>query len=254
MGARSDDAAIGEAHVRRGESRHLVDRFLEAEELLFADVDAQHLGERAVAARMAARGRTVRADVGIRPGDQRRDVIRPHAGAHDGIAFALRFRALRHVHQGRRRIHAFLLRDLRDRHSFQRRLRRIARDQQSIRRRDAVEGEFGFLAIGEVALRKQHAQVRVPVFVGIDVAGDVDALRARAVQHAQEALRLAPPVDHRELHVRDLHRDLRLAADPDDLVERRPEPAVLAADVADVAAAVSSGLLRQARSVRRSSE
>ena len=45
---------------------------------------------------------------------------------------------------------------------------------------------------------------------------------------------------HGELDVRDLHRDLRLAADAQDLVDRLPEVAVLAADVADVAAAVAA--------------
>ena len=85
----------------------------------------------------------------------------------------------------------------------------------------------------------------MPEFVGIDVRRDVDALGTGLVEHAEQARALAPPVLHRELHVRDFDRDLRLAADAHELVDRGPEVAVLAADVADVAAAVARRFLRE---------
>ena len=59
---------------------------------------------------------------------------------------------------------------------------------------------------------------------------------------------------HGQLHVRHLHGDLRLAADGDDLVDRVPEGAVLAADVADVASARSGGDARQFQDLRARGE
>ncbi len=129
--------------------------------------------------------------------------------------------------------------------SDQRRLGAVVREDDPVRGRHVIEDELRDLAVLEVPFREQDRQARVPVLVGINVPRDVDALGARLVQDPEEARALSPPVLHCKLHVRDLHRDLRLAADSHDLVERGPELAVLAADVADVTATVACGFLRE---------
>ena len=55
---------------------------------------------------------------------------------------------------------------------------------------------------------------------------------------SQEPLGLPEQAAHGELEMGHLHRDLRLAARSDRLVDCRPELAVFAAHVADVSAAV----------------
>ena len=107
-----------------------------------------------------------------------------------------------------------------------------------------VERELRFLQV-ELAVGEQDGEVRVPGVVRVDVGRDVDALRARRVQHAEQLRGLAPPVLHGELHVRDFDRDLRFAADVHDLVDRLPEIDVFAADVADVAPVVALRHLRE---------
>src|SRR6476659_11242460 len=81
----------------------------------------------------------------------------------------------------------------------------------------------------------------MPVEVGVDVRGDVDAARSRRVEDPNETIGVPPQIAHAELHVGDLDGELRLAADRDDLVDRLPEREVLAPDVADVSAAERRG-------------
>ena len=126
-----------------------------------------------------------------------------------------------------------------------RRIGREAPQEKAVGGRDLAQDELRRLPVLEIAFGEQHGQGRLPVEVGIDVGGDVDARGAGLVEDAQEAVGLAPQAEHRQLHVGDLDGELRLAADGDDLVDRVPEVAVLAPDVADVAAARGGGDLGQ---------
>ncbi len=81
----------------------------------------------------------------------------------------------------------------------------------------------------------------MPVGVRIDVGGDLDPGRARLVEPTEQAAGLPVQAAQGQLEVGDLDRQGGLAADRQDLVDRLPEVAVLAADVADVAAAAGGG-------------
>ena len=120
-------------------------------------------------------------------------------------------------------------------------MRQIAAEQQAVGRRDLGEHLPGVREVLEVAVREEHGERRMPVKIRVDVGRDVDPLRPRVVEEREQARSLAPERPHGELDVRDLHGELRLPADREDLVDRLPERPVLAADVADVAAAVACG-------------
>ena len=61
------------------------------------------------------------------------------------------------------------------------------------------------------------------------------------VEGREQPVGLTVQAPHGELDVRDLDREPGLAADGDDLVDRLPEPAVLAADVAHITASIGRG-------------
>ena len=97
------------------------------------------------------------------------------------------------------------------------------------------------LRIVEVAIGHQHPDRRMPVRVGIDVGRDVHPLGAGGVQPGQDLRGLAPAVDDGDLHMRDLHRKTRLAADGDNLVYGRIQLHIFTAQVADIAAMAGGG-------------
>ncbi len=73
--------------------------------------------------------------------------------------------------------------------------------------------------------------------VGIDVAGHVHPAGAGAVDHAEDAVHLAPVLAAGSLHVRDLHRHAALLADADGLLGGLLQRGRLAANVREVEAA-----------------
>ena len=137
------------------------------------------------------------------------------------IPGALAARLREQVHQRLRRRRAAHLRDLRERLAGVVGVRAETVEDDVVGARHVREHEVGLRAVGEIPLRIQHAEVRLPVRVRVDVGGELHAGRARAIEHAQSACRPAPEIAHAELDVRHLHRHVVLAADRDQL---RPAP------------------------------
>ena len=82
--------------------------------------------------------------------------------------------------------------------------------------------------------REQVVHLGAARRVGIDVAGHVHAAGAGAVDHAQDAVHLAPVLAARGLHVGDLHRHPAPLADRDGFLGRLLERGRLAPDVREV--------------------
>ena len=111
--------------------------------------------------------------------------------------------------------------------------------------RHVLERVTRCLDVVEIALGEDRDDTRVPVGVGVDVGGDVDAFGAPALDALQHGVRLAPVVDQRDLEVRELHADLCLATDGGGLVLGLIQRHVLAAHMAGVDAAGSRSHLGQ---------
>ena len=95
--------------------------------------------------------------------------------------------------------------------------------------------------ISEIALRKQHAQRRLPIFIRVNVGRHLDAAGAGGVKLGQHLLGLAPAIDNAKLEVGDLHRDAGFGADLEDLVDRVVEGDIFGSDMAHVGAAAGLG-------------
>src|SRR5687768_152921 len=248
--ARRDPTAVDDSDVARGQTRHLPNGLFQREQPPLANVFAEDARERAKAARVPAVECTIAAHVGERPPEQLLDVALVHARSDHAFRRATRpllhrDRLTNEGHERRRRVRPSCRGDLRHRLANVRRVGIEPGEQETIRRRHLAQHELGGLAIVEVTLGKQNRQRRLPVGIGIDVGGDVDARRARPLERAQEAVRLPPQAPHRELDVRYLNREVRLTTDRDDLLDRCPEVAILASHVADVSTPERGGDLCQ---------
>ena len=241
----ADDAAVRDADVRRGERRHLAHGLLEREHPLLAHVAAEHAWERAEAARMRAIELSVAAEIRERPAEDRADVALVHASRDNAFVGGFRLRLRDQGHQRRRRIAAAETRDLADVLADVRRVERIVADDEIFRCRNLAQNEIRLGAVVEVALRVQDRERRLPHRVRVHVGRDLHTRAARAVERRDESVALTPERPHRELHMRDLHGHACDASDREQLVERLPELAVLAAHVTDVAAANGADFLRQ---------
>ena len=222
--------------------------------MLLADVVAEDARERPEPARMWTVELAVAADVRERPAQQRRDVVLVHARADNALALIRTPRLGDQRHQRRGRIGAAQRGDLPDRLARVRRVWRKRPQNEIVGRGDLLQDEVGLGAIGEVAIRVEHRQRRLPHRPRVDIGGNDNAFAPRRVELRDKLVALSPEPAHRELHVGHLHRHVCDAADRDQLVERRPELAVLAADVADVAAARRAGHLRKLEHLARSRE
>src|SRR5438552_6304984 len=207
-------------------------------------------GKGAEASWMRALQRTVAAYVGKRPAPQAVD-IRLHPAHRDHTLFVAAAALLvfcrfgNQVHESDRGVGVTERRDLGDALARECRVRlEIAKDG-AVRRRDLGQRKPRGGSVLKVALGKQHRERRLPVGIGIDVERDADARRPRPIENPEETVGAAPHAPHRELRVRELNRQTCPPADLDQLVDRGPEMAVLAPDVADVAAAVTGGDARQ---------
>jgi hypothetical protein len=81
-------------------------------------------------------------------------------------------------------IRAIQRRDLRQRLTGVLGMRAVVGERDSVGRRDLIERELRRLAVVEVSVGKQDGQTGLPVAIRIDVRGDVDATRARAIEAA----------------------------------------------------------------------
>src|SRR5579872_7488399 len=124
-------------------------------------------------------------------------------------------------------------------------MRAEAVEDDVVRERYVREDEAGLLLVRVVPLRIQHAEIRLPVCVGIDVRRELHARRTRTIEDADELVRLPPQIVHPELDVRHLDGHAVRTSDGDYLVDGVPEPAVLATNVADVPAAGVGRNLRE---------
>jgi len=128
-------------------------------------------------------------------------------------------------------------RDLGECLAGQRFLGRIVHDADVLR--TAVLGQrlLYLLRIEEVAIGHDHANRGVPERVGIDVGLEIDAFPSRALEELRHALRgLVPDRGRAHLDVRNLDRQLCLAADAQHFVERVEGATRFVADVTDIEA------------------
>ncbi len=129
-------------------------------------------------------------------------------------------------------------RELGDGVAVPRRIGTVVRDQNVLRAADLVEALLPLGGVLEIAIRNQDVHRRLPVLVGIPVAGHVLPRLARGVDERERLACLAPHRLGRELHVGDLDGHARAAADLDRLGPCGEHVVLLVADVARVEAAV----------------
>ena len=218
---------------------------------------AQEARESARAAGMAAVQIAIRADARQRPVDERGHVFLAHRDTHHALAVfgyvdvAVGVGAFDQPLQRFGVGLAALLGDLRHAHADVSGLGCVFRKEDAVGVCHVLQRVARGLDVVEIALGENRGDRRIPVGVGVDISGDVEALGAPVLDALQHGGRLAPAIDQRDLQVRELHADLCLAGDGGGLVLGLVERHVLAAYMAGVEATRGRCHFRQRHQLRR---
>ena len=116
---------------------------------------------------------------------------------------------------------------------------------------DVVERLLDACRIRPLPIGYEDFEVRVPGQVRVGVRGDVHPARPRRLDERDHFRRFAPHANCSQFDVRDLHRELRLLANRNRLVDGLERAIRFVADVRDVEAAVARSHARQRHELRR---
>ena len=183
-----------------------MNRTFQAQHTLLAHIARQHAGKAPRAPRVTVTQAAVSADIGVRPRDKSGDVIVAHAGTNHHVSH-LAGRVLvrnRHLCQCRKSFCRTLLAgggNLGERHAHVIRLSWKMREDNAVRRRELGHHKVDRVQVKRVPLGQQHHHMGLPVGIGVDIGGEIDALLSRRIETLNNPRSSAPLRGHCQLKV-----------------------------------------------------